>query len=66
MAERPIYVKRRCAICGMAWGRTPVGNSSQWEPTCDCPGRDGDAPWPDIDVHPDGAANWPTISEAEV
>lgn len=31
-----------------------------WRPTCKCPGLDGDAPWPDLALHPDGEANWPT------
>ncbi len=45
-------------------GRTQPGEryitqATGWQPTCTCPGLDGDAPWPDVTMHPDGAANWP-------
>ena len=32
-----------------------------FRPACDCPGLDGDGPWGDCAVHPDGEANWPTV-----
>ena len=38
-----------------------TGNTIGWRPTCRCPGLDGDAPWPDLAMHPDGEANWPTV-----
>lgn len=32
-----------------------------WRPTCRCPGLDGDGPWPILEMHPEGEANWPTV-----
>lgn len=32
-----------------------------WRPICTCPGLDGDSPWPILEMHPDGEANWPTV-----
>jgi len=39
----------------------PTANTLGHRPACDCPGLDGDSPWPQIDMHPDGEANWPTV-----
>lgn len=52
-AEQGRIDMRRCAKCGKSWDGV--------RPTCQCPGLDGDAPWPDLDMHPDGAANWPWV-----
>lgn len=43
------------------WRNANPNVTTAWRPTCTCPGLDGDAPWPDVTMHPDGLANWPTI-----
>lgn len=42
-------------------GMLDVVVTTGWRPTCACPGLDGDAPWPDLAMHPDGEANWPAV-----
>ena len=34
-----------------------------WSPSCSCPGLDGDGPWPVVEMHPDGAENWPRVPQ---
>ncbi len=38
----------------------PTKTTIGWRPICSCPGLDGDGPWPDLAMHPDGEQNWPT------
>lgn len=38
-----------------------VSRTIGWEPSCNCPGLDGDSPWPILDMHPDGEDNWPRV-----
>lgn len=42
------------------WRNAHPNVTTAWRPTCACPGLDGAAPWPDLTLHPDGPANWPT------
>ena len=52
-----------CPKCGAPW---ILGNpNKRWRPSCKCPGLDGDAPWPDLDAHPDGSTNWPSVPRRE-
>lgn len=44
---------------GIATGMINQYETIGWRPTCNCPGLDGDSPWPQLDMHWDGEANWP-------
>ncbi len=47
-----------------SWGGSKRGSNAVttlgFRPGCECPGLDGDGPWPDLATHPDGEDNWPT------
>jgi DNA modification methylase len=55
--------KGACLKCGAPWRRVVEQDdphTTDWEPTCACPGLDGDHPWPLIAMHPEGKNNWPS------